>query len=109
MHKFEHTVVSDTGLRYTSKDGGSPFQGMGGTGETLSCIKCGLHRPRRSGVFKRYLTALMFFCLDCKPVKTQHHSTGLSRLDRRSACLIVAGAKFRALSLIDHAVLSVPA
>ena len=77
MYKYEHNVVSDTGLRYTSKESGSPFQGVGEGGESLSCIKCGLHRPRRSGVFKRYLTALMFFCLDCKPVKTQPHSIDL--------------------------------
>ena len=77
MYKYEQNVVSDTGLRYTSKEGGSPFQGMGGAGETLSCIKCGQHRPRRSGVFKRYFSALMFFCLDCKPRKTQVHSIEL--------------------------------
>ncbi len=77
MQKYEYTVVSDTGLRYTTKEGGSPFQGMGGTGETLSCIKCGQHRPRRSGVFKRYFSSLMFLCLDCKPVKLQQHSIDL--------------------------------
>ncbi len=77
MYKYENSVVSETGLRYTSKERGSPFQGMGGGGETLSCVKCGRHRPRRSGVFKRYLTALMFFCLDCKPVVAKQHSVDL--------------------------------
>jgi len=69
MYKFEATQVSENGLRYTSKENGSPFQGMAGGGETLSCIKCGHHKLRRNGVFKRYLTSLLFFCLDCKPAK----------------------------------------
>lgn len=33
----------------------------------MNCIKCGQHRARRLGMFKRYATALMFFCFDCKP------------------------------------------
>lgn len=71
MYKYEETVISETGLRYTSKENGSPFQGMGGTGDTLSCIKCGKHRLRSKGTFKRYLHALLFFCFDCRPpVKT---------------------------------------
>jgi hypothetical protein len=69
MYKFEQTEIAPSGLRYTSKEGGSPFQGMGGTGEMMSCIKCGQHRPRSQGTFKRYLTALMFLCFDCKPSK----------------------------------------
>jgi hypothetical protein len=74
MYKYETnetTSISENGLRYTSKENGSPFQGMGGTGETLSCIKCGHHKLRRYGVFKRYQSALMFFCSACKPVKPQ--------------------------------------
>jgi hypothetical protein len=71
MYKYEQTSISETGLRYTSKESGSPFQGMGGTGETMSCIKCGRHRPRSKGAFKRYFNALMFFCFDCKPSKVQ--------------------------------------
>ena len=67
MYKDETTLIAPTGLRYTSKEGGSPFQGMGGGGETMSCIKCGNHKLRTKGVFKRYPTALMFFCSDCKP------------------------------------------
>jgi hypothetical protein len=70
MDNFMPTAISDSGLRYTSKEGGSPFQGMGGAGEMMSCIKCSNHRPRSKGSFKRYPTALMFFCHDCKPQKT---------------------------------------
>lgn len=67
MYKYEETSVSPTGLRYTTKENGSPFQGMSGSGETLSCIRCGHHKLRSKGTFKRYPTALMFFCGDCKP------------------------------------------
>jgi hypothetical protein len=69
MYKFETTQISETGLRYTSKENGSPFQGMGATGETRSCIKCGQHKMRSKGAIHRYLSALMFFCFDCKPAK----------------------------------------
>jgi hypothetical protein len=69
MTQYQETAVSPTGLRYTAKENGSPFQGLGGSGETMSCIKCGHHKLRRNGSFKRYLHALMFYCFDCKPVK----------------------------------------
>lgn len=71
MYKYEETVVAPTGLRYTSKENGSPYQGMGGSGETMSCIKCGHHKLRSKGSFKRYLTTVFFFCFDCKPVVKQ--------------------------------------
>ncbi len=67
MYKYEDTLISPTGLRYTSKENGSPFQGMGGMGETMSCIKCGVHKLRKNGMIKRYLNSPMFFCCDCKP------------------------------------------
>ena len=69
MYKNEHTSISSSGLRYTAKENGSPFEGVGGSGETLSCIKCGKHRLRRNGIFKRYLNSPMFFCFECKPIK----------------------------------------
>ena len=67
MYKQETTQISQTGLRYTSKENGSQYQGVGGSGHTMSCIKCGHHRLRSNGSYKRYPTALMFFCFDCKP------------------------------------------
>ena len=67
MYRNETTQISSTGLRYTAKESGSPYSGIGGSGHTMSCIKCGQHRLRSSGSFKRYPTALMFFCVDCKP------------------------------------------
>jgi len=71
MYKTETTLISPTGLRYVAKENGSPFQGMGSTGETISCIKCGKHKLRTRGTLKRYLNALFFFCFDCKPASTQ--------------------------------------
>jgi hypothetical protein len=65
--KQEETLVCATGLRYTAKKNGSPFVGMGSSGETLSCIQCGRHKLRTKGVFKRYLHHLWFYCFDCKP------------------------------------------
>ncbi len=67
MYKFEAIQVSASGLRYTSKESGSPFRGMGAPGETLSCIRCGRHKLRRNGAFKPYLQSLLFYCFDCKP------------------------------------------
>ena len=67
MFDAEVSQVSSTGLRYTTKVSGSPYQGVGGSGHTMSCIKCGHHRLRSNGSFRRYPTALMFFCFDCKP------------------------------------------
>ncbi|PQA80771.1 hypothetical protein C5F52_23990 [Limnohabitans sp. TS-CS-82] len=59
--------VSDSGLRFTSRENGSPFIGMGKVGETMSCMKCGLHKPRRLGSQRRFAGALAFFCFECKP------------------------------------------
>lgn len=67
MYSTEASQISHTGLRYMAKENGSPFQGRGGSGHTLSCIKCSQHKPRSLGIFRRYPTALMFFCFDCKP------------------------------------------
>lgn len=69
MSNYQSTQISDTGLRYVSKENGSPFQGMGTPGETISCIQCGKHKPRTRGSLKRYLNSLLFFCFDCKPEK----------------------------------------
>lgn len=63
------TEIADTGLRYKSKIGGSPFQGMGSPGETMSCMKCGHHKPRRKGAIHRFLSGRMFFCYECRPEK----------------------------------------
>ena len=69
MYKDETTEVATTGLRYTYKEAGSPFQGMGSNGEVRSCLKCGQHKPRTHGSIHRFLDGLMFFCFDCRPKK----------------------------------------
>ena len=71
MYKGEVTQISHTGLRYTSKESGSPYQAIGGSGHTMSCSKCGHHKLRSNGIFRRYPTALMFFCVDCQPKMTK--------------------------------------
>ena len=45
MSKDTFTSVSNNGLRYESKLGGSPFLG---SGHTRSCFKCGKHRTPSS-------------------------------------------------------------
>lgn len=69
MYIDESTKISDCGLRYVSKEKGTPFVPAGAPGETRSCIKCGRHKARSKGSIQRYLNALMFFCFDCRPVK----------------------------------------
>jgi hypothetical protein len=69
MNKEVTTQIAETGLRYTAKEGGSPFQGMGSNGEVRSCMKCGQHKLRSHGAIHRFLGGLMFFCFDCKPKK----------------------------------------
>jgi hypothetical protein len=79
MHNDFETLVAASGLRYTLKESGSPFIGMGSSGATLSCIKCGNHKLRTRGAFRRYPSGLMFFCFDCKPKVNHPGGTSLSR------------------------------
>ncbi len=53
------TEISNDGLRYKTKKTGSPFEGMR-TGDTMSCMKCGLHKPRSFGSFKQLLGTAAF-------------------------------------------------
>jgi hypothetical protein len=59
--------ISVDGLRYKSKKPGSPYEGIR-TGDTMSCMKCGLHKPRSLGSFKQLLGNAAFFCGDCRVV-----------------------------------------
>ena len=65
MSKDETTKISANGLRYKSKEGGSPF-GVSTTVASMSCYKCGLHKARALGTFKRILNQNMFMCAECK-------------------------------------------
>ena len=68
MSRDATTKINKDGLRYKSKEGGTPFSGSSHIG-TMSCYKCGLHKPRALGTFKRLLGQSMFMCGECKPVK----------------------------------------
>ena len=59
MTKDTYTSVSDNGLRYESKLGGSPFLG---SGHTRSCFKCGKHRVPSSLQSKRVLGRTEVVC-----------------------------------------------
>lgn len=68
MSKDQESKIASNGLRYKSKEGGSPFKDSASMG-TISCYKCGLHKPRALGSFRRLLNQSMFVCAECKPVK----------------------------------------
>ncbi|MEJ6004074.1 hypothetical protein WG899_00805 [Paucibacter sp. AS339] len=59
MSKDTYTSVSDNGLRYESKLGGSPFLG---SGHTRSCFKCGKHRTPSNLQSKRVLGRTEVVC-----------------------------------------------
>ncbi|NML16812.1 hypothetical protein [Azohydromonas caseinilytica] len=59
-----NTVIQDDGLRYKRKAAGSPFS-TGGSGmhmATMSCFKCGTHRPRAELQTKRLLGKNQLVC-----------------------------------------------
>jgi hypothetical protein len=58
-------VLSDDGLRYKAKANNSNGFFGSGTAATLSCTKCGLHKPRKDGSFKRRIDKLFFYCAVC--------------------------------------------
>lgn len=62
-HEPVTTKVSADGLRYKSKEAGSPFApaGIGGPG-TMSCFMCGKHRPRSMLRTRKLLGKAHFVC-----------------------------------------------
>ena len=64
------TKITEDGLRYKAKVGGSPFGIQANGNATMSCFKCGQHKPRALGSYKRVLNQSMFFCGDCRPTKS---------------------------------------
>jgi len=62
------TKIAENGLRYKAKVSGSPFGQQKSGNPTMSCFKCGQHKPRTLGSYKSILNKSMFFCGDCKPV-----------------------------------------
>ena len=55
------SVVTHDGLRYKSKTPGSSF-GSNASCATMSCIKCGVHRPRSLLTTKRVAGRLYLAC-----------------------------------------------
>ena len=78
--KSGKTSVDESGLRFTSRENGSPFAGMGKMGETMSCIKCGMHKPRRQGSQQRFAGNLAFFCQDRKSTRLNSSHSQQSRM-----------------------------
>jgi hypothetical protein len=67
------TTIDPDGLRYKSKTPGSPFAGHGAfAAGTMSCFKCGKHRPRTVLKSKRILNRNEMVCSpSCKEVSDQ--------------------------------------
>jgi hypothetical protein len=66
--EITETKIAEDGLRYKAKVGDSPFGTASHANGTMSCFKCGQHKARSLGSYKRVLNQSMFFCGDCKPV-----------------------------------------
>ena len=51
------TAISGDGLRYTAKEPGSSFgpMALGGCSVTMSCFRCGRHKPVSAMVNKKIL------------------------------------------------------
>jgi len=61
-------LVDESGLRYKSKPGGSPF-GTATANGSMSCFLCGVHKPRNQGQFRNVAGKSVLFCFECKPPK----------------------------------------
>jgi hypothetical protein len=48
---------------------GDPASSKFSGGDTLSCVKCGVHKARKLGNFERKFGGRLFFCFECKPKK----------------------------------------
>lgn len=57
------THIQPDGLRYKSKEPGSPFAPAGAGGAaTMSCFLCGKHRPRASLRSRKLLGKTQYVC-----------------------------------------------
>jgi len=70
MSNNQESQIATDGLRYKSKEGGSPFKDSANM-SSISCYKCGVHKPRALGVFKMMINQRMFMCGDCMPPKSE--------------------------------------
>jgi hypothetical protein len=69
MSNYQETKIAADGLHYKSKEGGSLFKDSS-NGMTISCYKCGLHKPRSMGMFRMLINQRMFMCGECMPAKS---------------------------------------
>ena len=69
MSNYQETKIAADGLHYKSKEGGSLFKDSGSMA-SISCYKCGVHKPRALGIFKMMINQRMFMCGDCMPAKS---------------------------------------
>jgi hypothetical protein len=72
---IETNEISAGGLRYKSKVSGSPFGVQGHFIGTMSCLKCGLHKPKAQGSFRRLLNKSHFYCGECRPLTNRNTET----------------------------------
>lgn len=69
-------LIADDGLRYKFKSAGSPFS-PGALGSTMSCVRCGKHRPRAMLCVKRLAGSLFLTCMpSCTAVNAALASEG---------------------------------
>lgn len=60
------SILAAEGPHSGFKEGGSPFQDSANM-STMSCYRCGQHRPRALGTFTSLLNQRMFLCQECTP------------------------------------------
>ena len=70
MNNNQESQIANDGLRYKNKESGSPFKDSANM-SSISCYKCGVHKPRALGVFKMMINQRMFMCGDCMPQKSE--------------------------------------
>lgn len=68
----DHNVISPDGLRFTAREGGSPYNGgisQGNTKWQRSCFLCGAHKPTEQGSYRSMAGKQTFVCFGCRPPK----------------------------------------
>ncbi len=78
VSKYQETRIAADGLHYKRKEGGSLFKDSS-NGMTISCYKCGLHKPRSMGTFRMLINQRMFMCGECMLPKSVYGSASFFR------------------------------
>lgn len=78
MSNYQETRIAADGLHYKRKEGGSLFKDSS-NGMTISCYKCGLHKPRSKGTFRMLINQRMFMCGECMLPKSVYGSASFFR------------------------------